>query len=469
MNIQQYLTPENVTLAAGIAGGIIALALIGLAVRNRQTLSKGITGLWQSIFSQGGLFYVGMALFMLASVVEAGPVLNKIAMHGTLWGYGGHMLVFAFDMISAVSLRARLNARRVYDTRGMKLQMWGICLPAVVSVLANLAGALQGFNQNDFNHLFIFAWLLPLIGAVFPSMIIVLSLAADHLIDTTAVNVKIDPEEFRTQERKRVQILKVRLETEEELLKEESKIAAIRSERDQAQARPSREWFFMRWLRPETIAPMALIKAEIDKAVQEARQSQEQQAQTQEATVTATLSDLQQTLASITIQLQQFTTLQQQLEQVASTVEGQHQQFDTLRLQLEGMTTTVAHLGTSVEALKVKQGSRQHEGSSRSGESSRRAKVVNLHPIATGSPERGKSLQGADEMNPGKKERAFSFIAEYERKNEGAEPTLPEIMEAVGCSQGSASNYRSEYRKLQEAQVGELTTMAGATNGHRPI
>src|SRR5579864_8649292 len=207
MNLQHYLTSQNVTLAAGIVGGLIALALIGLGLWNRRALARGATSLWQSIFSQGGLFYVGMGLFMLASVVEAGPVFNKIAMHGTLWGYGGHMLVFAFDMISAVSLRARLNARRVYDTRGMKLQMWGICLPAAVSVSANLAGALQGFNPSDFNHLFIFAWLLPLIGAVFPSMIIVLSLAADHLIDTTAVNVKIDPEEFRKQEKKRVEIL----------------------------------------------------------------------------------------------------------------------------------------------------------------------------------------------------------------------------------------------------------------------
>lgn len=456
--MNRYLTPENVTLAAGIAGGIITLALIGLALWNRRILSKSITGLWQSIFSQGGLFYVGMGLFMLASVVEAGPVLNKIAMHGTLWGYGGHMLVFAFDMISAVSLRARLNARRVFDTRGMKLQMWGICLPAAVSVSANLAGALQGFNPGDFNHLFMFAWVLPLIGAVFPSMIIVLSLAADHLIDTTAVNVKIDPEDFRKQEKKRVDILKVRLETEQELLQEESKIAAIRGERDQAQARPSREWFFLRWLRPETDAPMAAVKAEIDKAVNEARNEARQSQERQAATVAAVFSGLQQTLATITNQLQQFTALQHQLEEIASTVEGQGQQFITFRSQLEGMTSTVARLGTSVEALKVKQGSRQNEALS-SGEGSRRAKLVNLHSVAAGSPERGANLQGTDDMNSSRKERAFAFIAAYQRNNEGADPTLPEIMEAVGCAQGSASNYRSEYRKMHTAYRDELAAI----------
>src|SRR5260370_3867191 len=228
MDFQQYITPQNITLAAGIAGGIITLALIGLIFWNRRSIAKGVGSLWKNTLSQGGLFYFGMGLFMIASVVEAGPVLNKIAMHGALFGYGGHMLVFAFDMIAAVSLRARLNARRVFDKHGMKVQMWGIWLPALVSISANLAGALQNFNADDFSHLSIFAWLLPLIGAVFPSMIVVLSLAADHLLDTTAINDKIDPEEFKKQEKKRIDILKVRLQTETELLQKQQKIAKLR-------------------------------------------------------------------------------------------------------------------------------------------------------------------------------------------------------------------------------------------------
>src|SRR5258708_24325370 len=115
VNLQQYLTPAYVSEAAGIAGGVVALALVGFAIWNRRSISKSITSLWQNTFSQGGLFYFGMALFMLASVVEAGPVLNKIAMHGALWGYGGHMLVFAFDMIASVSLRAFSRARRLTE------------------------------------------------------------------------------------------------------------------------------------------------------------------------------------------------------------------------------------------------------------------------------------------------------------------------------------------------------------------
>jgi len=499
MNLLQYLTPQNVTLAAGIAGGVVALALVGLAIWNRRSISKGITSLWQSIFSQGGLFYFGMALFMLASVVEAGPVLNKIAMHGALWGYGGHMLVFAFDMIASVSLRARLNARRVFDTRGMKLQMWGIWLPALVSISANLAGAIQSFNANDFNHLFIFAWLLPLIGAVFPSMIVVLSLAADHLIDTTAINTKIDVEEFKRQEKKRIDILKVRLSTEQELLEEEKKIATIRSERNQAQDKPTREWFFMRWLRPETVAPMALIKAEIEKAVHETRTNLEQQASAQVTTVAATLSGVQQALTTITDQLtqltitqqaltgqvtnqsdqlqqlnqnahdqhQQFSTFKAQLEHTASTAESQHQQFATFRSQFEEITSTVEHLTTSLEALQVKHISRTNEPSTRS-EGSKRVNLLNLHPIVIGERE-GTDPQDTGEMNLSKKERAFMFIANYQRQHGSAEPTLEEIIEAVDCSQGSASNYRAEYRKMPQMQMEEFAVTAGATNGHHPI
>jgi len=209
---------------------------------------------------------------------------------------------------------------------------------------------------------------------------------------------------------------------------------------------------------------MATIKAEIEKAVNDARKAQEQQANA----LASTLSSVQQTLATITDQLQQFATFKAQLEQVASTVEGQYQQFTTFRSQFEEIISTVEHLTTPLEALQVKHISHKNEGSTRS-EGSRRAKVVNLHTIATGSSGRTTNPQDTGEMNIGRKERAFMFIAEYQRRNEGAEPTLPEIMEAVSCSQGSASNYRSDYRKMQEAQTGEVAAMAGATNTHHPM
>lgn len=220
----------------------------------------------------------------------------------------------------------------------------------------------------------------------------------------------------------------------------------------------------MRWLRPHVAPPMAAVKAEIEKAVNEARKAQEQQANA----LASTLSGVQQTLATITDQLQQFTTFKAQLEQVASTVEGQRQQFVTFRSQVEEITSTVEHLTTSFEALQVKHVSRQNEGATRS-EASKRPKVLNLHPLPTASHEGATELQDTGEMNLSKKERAFIFIANYQRQHEGAEPTLEEIMEAVDCSQGSASNYRADYRKMPQVQPDEFVAVAGATNGHHPI
>jgi len=509
MDLQPLLTPETITLATGIAGGVLALALVGLVIGNRRSVARGISLLWHNIFSQGGLFYLGMALFMLASVVEAGPVLNQIVMHGALFGYGGQLLVFAFDMIAAVSLRARLNARRVFDTRGMKLQLWGIWLPALVSVAANLAGAIQNFNAADFNHLFIFAWLLPLIGAVFPSMIVVLSLAADHLIDSTAITTKIDVEEFKQQERKRIDILKVRLSTERELLGEEQQIAALRSAREQAQNQPTREWVFTRWLRPHRTPPMTTITATIEQAVNEARAQLAQQTNAQLAQVSAAQALVQQALATVSDQLAELATSQQALAQqitnqaeqlqaftpfpshlegVASLVEGQQQQLLSFNSQLEGMASTMAHLLTfklqvetiasivdhltaSVEAMKVNQTTRTFEGSKSEG--SKRASRLNLQLLAGGSSEgpgegalegSGK-LHETGEMNLSKKELAFLFIAEYQRSHEGAEPTLEDLMAAVDCSQGSASNYRSEYRRMQEISPNGVAAQAAAANG----
>src|SRR5260370_36425765 len=150
-------------------------------------------------------------------------------------------------------------------------------------------------------------------------MVVVLRLAADDLIDTTAINTKIDVEEFKKQEKKRIDILKVRLSTEQELLEEEKKIATIRSERNQAQERPAQEWFFMRWLRPYITPPMATIKAEIETAVNDARKAQEQQTNA----FASTLSCVQQTLTTITDQLAQLTTAQQTLAQQMSAHSGQ--------------------------------------------------------------------------------------------------------------------------------------------------
>jgi hypothetical protein len=485
MDIQQFLTPENITLAAGVAGGIIAVAFIILIIMNRKTLGSGIASLWQSIFSQGGLFYFGMGLFMIASVVEAGPVINKIAMHGALWGYGGHMLIFAFDTVAAVCLRARLNARRVADKQGMKVQMWGIWLPALVSIAANLAGAIQSFDANDFNHLWLFAWLLPLIGAVFPSMIVVLSLAADHMIDTTAITKRIDVKEFEAQELKRVEVLKVRLKVETELMAEEKRIAEVRRERDEAQkVEATREWFFMHWLRPEKMASMKgqieaavheardswmkqstaqieAMKAEMKRAMIEAQTAWTQQSGQQRTAVSTGFTEVQQALTQLTEQLAQLSEGYQGLVQ---RIEKQDEQLHSLKLnahtmmklqrQIEGMVLTVEGLKLNTNGASTFNGA-----ASKTGKKMKLRDFASLEVEAGGDTDASLSAVSTDGASTSREQRAFNFMAEYAPQHHGAEPSLEDIMAEVQCSQGSASNYRAKYRKSQLASV--------SSNGHK--
>jgi hypothetical protein len=54
----------------------------------------------------------------------------------------------------------------------------------------------------------------------------------------------------------------------------------------------------------------------------------------------------------------------------------------------------------------------------------------------------------------------YEDAPQSEQDNEGIRPSLEEIMEAVNCSQGSASNYRNDYY---------LQVEANAINGYHPI
>lgn len=328
--LQSYLLP-------GI-GGLLALTTGLLAIWNR----KAIASFLHSVFSQGGLFYAGIGIFMLASVIEAGPVVTRIATHEALWGYGGYLLVFAFDVVAAVSLRARLNARRVFDQRGMRVQMWGICIAAGVSFAANLAGAIQSFQAGDFSHLGLLAWTLPLVGAAFPAMIVILSLAADHMIDTTAITTKINVDEFRALEQKRIDILSVRLDTEMQLLAKEAEIARVRLRRDRAQGglTAKREWFWMQWVRPDRPIAMVAIQDAIDETVGGSRQVIEEQMKREREQFAAQLREQQQFFEA---------TLKAVLSQVGERLRPLEEHVTSLAGQVA--STQAAQEGTGVENM----------------------------------------------------------------------------------------------------------------------
>ncbi len=169
-------------------------------------------------------------------------------------------------------MQARLNATRMRDERGARLNLMGVSVCAAVSAFANAAGSLQGYNPVDLDRTP--PWMqisAPWLGMVFPALIVILSMTTDHILDHTPTR-GIDVTVFRARERKRVELLQVRLDTEREMLRLETELSTLRRNREQASGKVQREWIFWRWLRPVTPAQSSIendeLKTAIDQAVQ---------------------------------------------------------------------------------------------------------------------------------------------------------------------------------------------------------
>ncbi|HEU5383830.1 MAG TPA: hypothetical protein VFV38_51175 [Ktedonobacteraceae bacterium] len=272
MDIATYFTPW--TLGGAIAGLVLSLAMIIGLVINRRHIGGALRKAAAYLFSQIGFFSIVIIIFMVISVLESGEFFNANITHGAILGLLGYALALGFDLVSVVCMLARLNAQRMRDEHGSRLNLVGVMICAAVSAFANAAGSLQGYNPADLNHTPLWMQVsAPWIGMVFPALIVVLSMTTDHILDH-APSRGIDVSTFRERERKRVDMLQVRLDTERELLTLETELSLLRRKREQASGHVRREWVFWHWLRP--VAPVQPtdgdhLKAEIDQIGQALR------------------------------------------------------------------------------------------------------------------------------------------------------------------------------------------------------
>jgi len=253
MDWSSSLTPWNI--GSGLFGLAMSIAMLVSLVRNRQRIGMALTKASARLFSPVGFFSLVIVVFMLISVLESGEFFNVNITHRAMWGLLGYALALGFDLVSVVCMQARLNATRMRDDRGSRLNLIGVSICAAVSAFANAAGSLQGYNPVDLNHTP--GWMqisAPWLGMVFPALIVVLSMTMDHILDH-APSRGIDVETFRERERKRVGMLQVRLETERELLTLETQLSTLRQQREVASGHVRREWFFWHWLRPVVPEP----------------------------------------------------------------------------------------------------------------------------------------------------------------------------------------------------------------------
>ncbi len=333
METQAYLTPWNI--GGGVAGFVLSVGTLISLVRNRRHVGTALARMGTRLFSQIGFFSLVIVVFMVISVLESGDFFNRNITHDAVFGLLGYALALGFDLVSVVCMLARLNAERMRDERGSRLNLVGVIICAAVSAFANASGSLQGYASINLNHTP--TWMqsiAPWLSMIFPAMIVILSMTTDHILDHAPTR-GVDVDTFRAREQKRVDLLQVRLDTERDLLTIETELSTLRRDREQASGRIQREWLIWRWLRPVVPAPSntlsAGLKAEIDQAMQAVRTTLEER-----------LEELHTTLHTLDTQVNTWTTeVAQHLGTLRTQMDQTQEQVGTLHTQKldDGPTT----------------------------------------------------------------------------------------------------------------------------------
>lgn len=179
------------------------------------------------LFSQVVFFYLVLLIFIVVSVTESGDFFNTAITHDVFGGVLGYAVATVFDLFSLVCMIARMNASRIADKRGMFLALVGVVICAGVSAFANVASAVQDYQVDQFSH--IPPWMQqvsPYLGLVFPGMVIVVTLIADHIGDLNPQKAD-SVEKYRLKEQKKIELLRVRYDIEKQRFEVQKDIALL--------------------------------------------------------------------------------------------------------------------------------------------------------------------------------------------------------------------------------------------------
>jgi DNA-binding NarL/FixJ family response regulator len=336
MNLSSYLSP--LTVGAAAAGLLLAGALLIGIYQGRRTISRQIKKAGEALFSQVGFFTIVILVFLIISVLESGSFFNENITHEALFGILGYALALGFDLVSVVCMLARMGAIRMRDERGARLNLLGVMLCAAVSAFANTAASLQGYQSSNLSHT---PWWMqqvaPYLGTIFPTMIVVLSLTTDHLLDNRGPAKGIDLNTYRAQEKRRVDMLQIKLDTEKELLKLDRELSSLRTQRGQSGGHLPREWFFVRWMRPVIPPTQEMITEYIGQAVASMRQDLDNR-----------VGQLQTLVTSVDTHLLQLDT---RLNELAERDERHNEALDILREQVSRLAAVVTTMTTRLDTL----------------------------------------------------------------------------------------------------------------------
>lgn len=355
MPVSSSLSP--LSFAAAAAGLLVAGAMLIGLYQGRHLISRQIKKAGDALFSQVGFFTVVIVVFLVISVLESGAFFNDNITHNALFGTLGYALALGFDLVSVVCMLARMGALRMRDERGARLNLLGVMVCAAVSAFANAAASLQGYNATNLNHT---PWWMqqvaPYLGTIFPTMIVVLSLTTDHLLDHRGPSKHIDLDIYKAQEKRRVDMLQIKLDTEKELLTLDTQLSTLRAQRGKPgqgkSGQPHREWFFLRWMRPVIPPTQEVITDQIGQAVNALYQTLD----TQNGQVQTFLITVDTRLNQFTEQADQhdeiLNILREQLDSLATLTTMITARLDTLTEQMHATRVQVDTLNAPIQPVQ---------------------------------------------------------------------------------------------------------------------
>jgi hypothetical protein len=176
----------------------------------------------KKLFTRTIFFWLVIAVFMAISVTQAGLFFG-ITHSGTAIVIGLAVALF-LDLVTVVLMQAQLEARYRGEYRQARTLLLFIVATCGTSTFANLAIALNDFHASSMlPDAPIWVQLAsPYVLASFPLFIIMMSIAMDKVVNARPL-AKLNAEEYRADEQKRIEILKIQNEHLQIQLEQEQK------------------------------------------------------------------------------------------------------------------------------------------------------------------------------------------------------------------------------------------------------
>jgi hypothetical protein len=241
--INDYVVKQPYALYAVLAVFACWLAL-WLTIKFFATISRWLVATWQTTMKArkedpiAWFFWVTIYGLLAVSVLGSGAFFEKHFPHPV--PFVGYAIALMFDLVTINAMRARLEALRTGDKSISWLYLLAIFVCTSATIFGNVYSALDFVNRVPQEMTDAAPWL----AVIFPSMIIVMSVLADHLLEKTST--RLDAATYRAREEQRLNILIARREMREKMKLEEEKLAKL----DAKPKKERRTFFLVRWLFP---------------------------------------------------------------------------------------------------------------------------------------------------------------------------------------------------------------------------